>query len=140
MANLLEKPFVLHGEFDPAYLVLPKSMIITVLREHQFCFAVEGSDPSASSGQVKLAPIFLTTTNGIEKNLPAIREGNARVIRARLEDAKFFYTEDQKISLEQRREELKAVVWQEKLGTVLERVERIERLAAWLAGKLDPQG
>ena len=131
VANLLEKPFVLHGEFDPSYLVLPKSMIITVLREHQFCFAVEGSDG-------KLAPIFLTTTNGIEKNLAEIREGNARVIRARLEDAKFFYTEDQKISLEQRREELKAVVWQEKLGTVLERVERIERLAAWLAAKLAP--
>ena len=131
VANLLEKPFVLHGEFDPSYLVLPKSMIITVLREHQFCFAVEGADG-------KLAPIFLATTNGIEKNLAEIREGNARVIRARLEDAKFFYTEDQKISLEQRREELKAVVWQEKLGTVLERVERIERLAAWLAGKLAP--
>jgi glycyl-tRNA synthetase beta chain len=131
VANLLEKPFVLHGEFDPAYLVLPKSMIITVLREHQFCFAVESPD-------AKLAPIFLATTNGIEKNLSEIRDGNARVIRARLEDAKFFYTEDQKVSLEQRREELKAVVWQEKLGTVLERVERIERLAGWLASKLAP--
>lgn len=131
VANLLEKPFVVAGEFDPAYLILPKSMIITVLREHQFCFAVESADG-------KLAPIFLATTNGIEKNLGEIREGNARVIRARLEDAKFFYTEDQKISLEQRREELKSVVWQEKLGTVLERVERIEKLATWLAGKLSP--
>ena len=134
VANLLEKPFVVAGEFSPAYLVLPKSMIITVLREHQFCFAVD----SGEAGQGKLAPVFLTTTNGIEKNLVEIREGNARVIRARLEDAKFFYTEDQKISLEQRRDELKAVVWQEKLGTVLERVERIEKLAAWIAGKLAP--
>jgi glycyl-tRNA synthetase beta chain len=131
VANLLEKPFVLAGEFSPAYLVLPKGMIITVLREHQFCFAVETADG-------KLAPIFLATTNGIEKNLNEIREGNARVIRARLEDAKFFYTEDQKISLEQRREELKSVVWQEKLGTVLERVERIEKLAASFAAKLAP--
>ena len=125
VANLLEKPFVLAGEFDPAYLVLPKSVIVKVLREHQFAFAVEKEDPSTGSGQVPLAPYFLCTTNGIEENLPAIREGNARVIRARLEDAKFFFTEDQKVSLEQRREELKHVVWQEKLGTVYERVERL---------------
>jgi glycyl-tRNA synthetase beta chain len=131
VANLLEKPFVVAGEFDPAYLVLPKSMIITVLREHQFCFAVESADG-------KLAPVFLATTNGIEKNLNEIRGGNARVIKARLEDAKFFYTEDQKISLEQRREELKAVIWQEKLGTVLERVGRMEALAKIFADKLAP--
>jgi glycyl-tRNA synthetase beta chain len=131
VANLLEKPFVLAGAFDPAYLVLPKAVIVKVLREHQFAFAVEKADGS-------LAPVFLCTTNGIEENLPAIREGNARVIRARLEDAKFFFTEDQKVSLEQRREELKHVVWQEKLGTVHERVERLEVLAAWLAERLEP--
>lgn len=132
VANLLEKPFVLAGEFDPAYLVLPKAVIIKVLREHQFCFAVEREDGS-------LAPVFLATTNGIEANLSAIREGNARVIRARLEDAKFFFTEDQKVSMEQRREDLKAVVWQEKLGTVYERVERLESLAGWLAERLAPE-
>jgi glycyl-tRNA synthetase beta chain len=129
VANLLEKPFVLAGEYDPAYLVLPKSVIIKVLREHQFCFAVEKEDGT-------LAPTFLATTNGIEENLPAIREGNARVIRARLEDAKFFYTEDQKTTLEQHRDALKSVVWQEKLGTMLERVERLESLAGWLARSL----
>jgi glycyl-tRNA synthetase beta chain len=131
VANLLEKPFVLSGSFDPAYLVLPKSVIIKVLREHQFAFAVEAADGT-------LAPLFLATTNGIEQNLPAIREGNARVIRARLEDAKFFYTEDQKQTLEMRREDLKSVLWQEKLGTMLERVERLEPLAAWIAGRLAP--
>jgi glycyl-tRNA synthetase beta chain len=130
VTNLLEKPFVLAGSFDPAYLVLPKAVIVKVLREHQFCFAVEGPEGG-------LAPVFLCTTNGIEKNLSAIREGNARVIRARLEDAKFFYTEDQKVSLEQRREALKGVVWQEKLGTLYERVERLESLAAWVAERLD---
>ncbi|HXC63702.1 MAG TPA: glycine--tRNA ligase subunit beta, partial [bacterium] len=132
VANLLEKPFVLAGDFDPAYLVLPKAVIVKVLREHQFAFAVEKPDGS-------LAPVFLCTTNGIEENLPAIREGNARVIRARLEDAKFFFTEDQKVSLESRREELKHVVWQEKLGTVHERVERLEALAGWIAERLDPK-
>lgn len=131
VANLLEKPFVIEGAFDPAYLALPKAVIIKVLREHQFCFAVE-----RDTGE--LAPAFLATTNGIEKNLAAIREGNARVVKARLEDAKFFFGEDQKVTLEARREELKAVVWQEKLGTVHERVERIEALAAWIAGRLDP--
>ena len=131
VANLLEKPFVLAGDFDPAYLVLPKAVIIKVLREHQFCFAVEKEDG-------RLAPTFLASTNGIEENLPAIREGNARVIRARLEDAKFFYTEDQKMTLEQRRDGLKAVVWQEKLGTLLERVERLESLAGWLAQQWAP--
>jgi glycyl-tRNA synthetase beta chain len=131
VANLLEKPFVIEGAFDPSYLVLPKPVIIKVLREHQFCFAVEKADGS-------LAPVFLATTNGIEKNLAEIREGNARVVRARLEDAKFFFAEDQKVTLEARREELKAVVWQEKLGTVYERVERLEQLAAWVAEQLDP--
>jgi glycyl-tRNA synthetase beta chain len=140
VANLLEKPFVLAGDYDPSYLVLPKAVIIKVLREHQFCFAVE--DPSAGAGQdpvgaeAPLVPTFLATTNGIEDNLPAIREGNARVIRARLEDAKFFYTEDQRTTLEQHREALKSVVWQEKLGTMLERVERLEALAAWFGKAL----
>lgn len=131
VANLLEKPYVVAGEFDPAYLVLPKAVIIKVLREHQFAFAVEDQEG-------KLLPWFLCTTNGIEENIPAILKGNARVIRARLEDAKFFYTEDQKTSLEQRREELKHVLWQEKLGTVYERVERLEAIAAWVAGRIDP--
>jgi glycyl-tRNA synthetase beta chain len=132
VANLLEKSFVVAGDFDPSYLVLPKAVIVKVLREHQFAFAVEKPDAS-------LAPVFLCTTNGIEENLAAIREGNARVIRARLEDAKFFFTEDQKVSLEQRREELKHVVWQEKLGTVYERVERLEILAGWIAERLEPK-
>jgi len=131
VANLLEKPFALAGEFDPAYLVLPKPVIIKVLREHQFAFAVERENGA-------LAPVFLATTNGIERNLPAIREGNARVVRARLEDAKFFFAEDQKTSLERRREDLKTVVWHEKLGTVHERVERLEALAGWIAERLAP--
>jgi len=131
VANLLEKPYVLAGAFDPAYLVLPKSVIIKVLREHQFAFAVEQADAS-------LAPVFLATTNGIEKNLAAIREGNARVIRARLEDAKFFYTEDQRVTLESRLEDLKTVVWHEKLGSVYERVERMQILAGWIADRLAP--
>lgn len=131
VANLLEKPFALAGEFDPAYLVLPKAVIIKVLREHQFAFAVETEDGS-------LAPVFLATTNGIERNLGAIREGNARVVRARLEDARFFFTEDQKTPLEGRRDDLKAVVWHEKLGTVYERVERLESLAGWIAERLAP--
>jgi glycyl-tRNA synthetase beta chain len=132
VANLLEKPFAFAGDFDPAYLVLPKAVIVKVLREHQFAFAVEKADGG-------LAPVFIATTNGIEKNLGAIREGNARVIRARLEDARFFFTEDQKSTLEKRRDELKNVVWQEKLGTLHERVERLEALAAWIAERLAPE-
>ena len=89
-ANLLEKPFAFAGEFDPSYLVLPKAVIIKVLREHQFAFAVERPDGS-------LAPVFLASTNGITRNLAAIREGNARVVRARLEDARFFFAEDRKV-------------------------------------------
>ena len=131
VSKLLEKPAVLAGDIDPSYLVLPKSVIIKVLREHQFAFAVEKDDGT-------LAPVFLASTNGVEKNLAAVREGNARVIRARLEDARFFYTEDQKTTLERRREDLKAVVWQEKLGSVYERVERLESLAAWIAARIAP--
>ncbi len=130
-ANLVEAPKVLQGEFEARYLVLPEAVIIKALREHQYCF-------SARDSQGKLAPVFLTVTNGTSKNTEGVKLGNARVMRARLEDAAFFFAEDQKETLETRLEELKHVVWQESLGTVFERVERLERLAQWIAEKLAP--
>jgi len=130
-ANLVEKPIVLLGHFDSRYLALPEAVIIKAMREHQFCFA-------ARDKEGKLAPVFLVVTNGCKENLDEIREGNAAVIRARLEDASFFFREDQKQSLEARLEDLKQVLWQEHLGSVAERVQRLEKLSAWLAERLAP--
>jgi glycyl-tRNA synthetase beta chain len=130
-ANLVEEPSVLLCHIDPKYLALPESVIIKSMREHQFCFAVRDREG-------KLAPAFLVVTNGCRQNLEEIREGNAMVIRARLEDASFFFREDQKVSLEARLPELRQVLWQEQLGSMAERVERLEKLAAWLAERLAP--
>ena len=130
-ANLVEEPEVLLGYFDEKYLALPEAVIVKVLREHQFCFA-------ARTKAGKLSNAFLAVTNGCKKNLDEIREGNARVMRARLEDASFFFREDQKLTLEARLDELKNVVWQESLGSMRERVERLEKLASWLAERLAP--
>jgi len=130
-ANLVEAPSVLLGHFDAKYLALPEAVIIKAMREHQFCFA-------ARDKQGLLAPAFLVVTNGCKQNLDEIREGNAAVIRARLEDASFFFREDQKVTLEARVSELKNVLWQEQLGSLAERVERLEKLAAWVAERLAP--
>jgi glycyl-tRNA synthetase beta chain len=130
-ANLVEEPEVLLGHFDEKYLALPEAVIVKVLREHQFCFA-------ARDRSGRLSNTFLAVTNGCKKNLDEIREGNARVMRARLEDASFFFHEDQKITLEGRLEALNHVVWQESLGSMGERVERLRKLAAWVAERLAP--
>lgn len=81
-ANLVEEPVVLLGHFDSRYLALPEAVIIKAMREHQYCFA-------ARDKEGRLAPVFLVVTNGCKHNLDEIREGNAAVIRARLEDASF---------------------------------------------------
>ncbi len=130
-ANLCETPEILLGNFEEKYLALPEEVIIKVLREHQFCFA-------ARDRSGRLCGAFLAVTNGCRKNLEEIRLGNARVIRARLEDASFFFAEDKKVSMEARLKDLEAVVWQESLGTMRQKVDRLSRLAAWIAERLSP--
>jgi glycyl-tRNA synthetase beta chain len=134
-AGLVEWPVVLMGEFDKTYLDLPPEVIRATIRNNQKCFVLR----DARGG--KLANKFILVSNLEAKDGgAAIKAGNARVIRARLADAKFFWEQDRKIKLEERAKKLEGIVFHEKLGTQAERVERIAQLAKELAPivKADP--
>jgi glycyl-tRNA synthetase beta chain len=132
VVHLTEWPSVVLGGFEPEYLALPEEVLVTVMRDHQKYFAIEGADG-------KLAPHFLAVLNTqVDAEGEAIiRHGNARVLRARFKDARFFWEVDQKISLENRVESLKAVTFQKELGSYSWKTEENLRLAReyanWLA-------
>jgi glycyl-tRNA synthetase beta chain len=128
VTHLTEWPSVVLGGFEPEYLRLPEEVLVTVMRDHQKYFAVE--DP-----EHKLAPYFLTVLNTEvdQQGLEIIRHGNERVLRARFNDARFFWNYDQKISLEGRIELLRHVTFQKDLGSYFEKTEANVRVAAALA-------
>src|SRR5579859_1070722 len=128
VAGLAEWPTPVMGDMDPEFLDLPPEVIRTSMRVHQRFFAVR--DPQTGF----LVPHFITVAN-IEATDggKTIATGNARVLAARLADARFFWTEDQKVRLEDRLEKLKGVTFHAKLGTMYERIERIVALAGELA-------
>jgi glycyl-tRNA synthetase beta chain len=128
VAGLAEWPVPILGDMDPQFLSLPPEVIRTSMRTHQKYFAVR--DPASG----KLAAHFVAVANIEAKDGgAAIAAGNARVLSARLNDARFFWDEDRKVPLEQRLEKLKGVTFHAKLGTMYERVERIEALAREIA-------
>ena len=122
VANLVEHPVAILGNFDPAYLDLPKEVLITCLEHHQKYFPVE----PATSG--KLLPHFVGIRNGMSVNQEVVREGYERVLAARLADARFFFNQDRKSPLGSKVEALKGVMFQEKLGNLFEKKERVKRL------------
>ena len=123
--NLVEYPTALVGEFSRDYLRLPKELLVTPMREHQRYFPVLGSDGC-------LLPKFIAVKNGAADHLDLVRAGNEKVLRARLADANFFFEEDLKAPLAERVPDLKKVVFQESLGTVYDKVERLVALAEFL--------
>ena len=131
VAGLAEWPTPVLGDMDPAFLDLPPEVIRTSMRTHQKYFAVRDGATD------KLAPHFITVANieavdgGAE-----ISRGNAKVLSARLSDARFFWDEDRKIRLEDRLEKLRGVTFHAKLGTLAERVERLEYLARAIAPRV----
>ena len=127
---LIEYPTALMGGFNPKYLELPKEVVITPMKEHQRYFPV-----LTKTGE--LLPKFITVRNGNAEYLEVVQEGNEKVLEARLADAKFFYDEDRKVKLADYVEKLKAIVFQEKLGTVYEKVERIQKGTGFLAQLLE---
>lgn len=126
---LVEYPTALAGRFEEKYLALPPEAVITPMRDHQRYFPVKDA-----AG--RLLPIFITVRNGGTDHLDIVRHGNERVLRARLADAQFFFDEDRKKPLTAHREKLKTVVFQEGLGTVYEKTERLARLAETIAETL----
>jgi glycyl-tRNA synthetase beta chain len=128
VTHLTEWPDVLLGSFDPAYLTLPEEVLVTVMRDHQKYFAVEDA-----SG--KLAPHFLTVTNIRldAENTAIIQQGNERVLRARFNDARFFWDYDQRIPLVERVKLLENVTFQKDLGSYAKKSKEVEGIALLLA-------
>ena len=116
---LVEYPTALMGNFDPAYMLMPEQLIITPMKEHQRYFPVMKGH--------HLLPKFITVRNGNADHLDMVQAGNEKVLEARLADAKFFYDEDLKMKLEDNVEKLKSIVFQEKLGTIYEKMLRVQQ-------------
>ena len=135
VVHLTEWPTVILGNFEPEYLALPEEVLVTVMRDHQKYFAVEGGDG-------KLAPHFLAVMN-IEVDAEGeaiIRHGNQRVLRARFKDARFFWEVDQKTPLTERVEMLKTVTFQKELGSYYWKTEGNLKVAAELAATVAGRG
>ncbi len=134
VVNLVEYPYAVEGGFDDAFLELPAPVLITSMKHHQKYFPVYDKDRILAKfiGISNIDPAI--ARGGTVKDAGLIRQGYERVLRARLNDAMFFYNNDKNTALEDRVEALKKVVYQEKLGTSYEKMERFRTLAAALAG------
>jgi len=133
VVNLTEFPSVIMGGFDKEFLSLPEEVLVTVMRDHQKYFALE--DPKGT-----LAPHFLAVLNTDSDPEGLICHGNERVLRARFNDARFFWQTDQKVPLNERIEMLKVVTFQKDLGSYHAKAERISELANEIAADLDAAG
>ena len=127
LVYLTECPMPIQGSFDPQFLELPEEVLITVMRHHQRYFSVEDADG-------KLAPAFVAVMNIPSDPEGFVRRGNERVLRARFNDARFFWETDQKKKLADRKADLANVTFQAKLGSYLAKTERMMQLAAELGG------
>jgi glycyl-tRNA synthetase beta chain len=133
VANLTEYPSVILGNFDPEFLELPDEVLVTVMRDHQKYFAVEDANG-------KLLPHFLAVLNTDGDPKGIIRHGHERVLRARFNDARFFWQTDQKHPLRERGEWLKHVTFQKDLGSYYEKTLRVQRLCSWLSESIRQSG
>jgi glycyl-tRNA synthetase beta chain len=131
VTNLVEIPYGICGVFDEKFLQLPAEVLITSMREHQKYFPVVNS-----SGQ--LLPGFVAVNNTKVNDAAITRKGHQRVLRARLEDALFFFNSDREIRLEDRTAKLNGIIFQAKLGTMLEKKDRLVKLVKTLADTIDP--
>jgi len=126
VVNLVEYPTAFKGEFSPEFLAVPAEVLITSMKEHQRYFPLHDA-------QGNLQASFIGVRNGADNHLDLVIKGNEKVLAARLADAKFFYDEDLKVNLEDHLPRLERVVFQEKLGTMGDKVRRLEKLTATLA-------
>lgn len=131
VTNLVEYPTAFHGTFAESYLKLPEEPLITSMKEHQRYFPVRDKETN------KLLPYFVSVRNGDDRALDNVVKGNEKVLRARLADAVFFYDEDRSFSIDHFIEKLNAVVFQEKIGTVTEKLARIKQLTNDICTLLD---
>lgn len=133
VVSLTEFPSVILGAFDPQFLALPEEVLVTVMRDHQKYFALEDAEG-------KLLPHFLAVLNTDSDPLGLIRQGNERVLRARFNDARFFWETDQKKSLLERLDSLRNVTFQKDLGSYGDKTQRVQRLCSWVNEILKQNG
>ncbi len=133
VVNLTEFPSVIMGNFDPEFLALPDEVLVTVMRDHQKYFALEDATGA-------LLPHFLTVLNTDGDPDGLIRHGNERVLRARFNDARFFWNTDQKVPLRDRVERLKSVTFQKDLGSYFDKTLRIQRLGSLISETIRSAG
>lgn len=125
VANLLESPVAMTGSYDESFLALPREVIVTALKSHQRYFSVSGP-------RGRLLPSFVAFADGAHRGERRIIQGYERVLRARLDDAVFYYREDTARPLAEMAGRLAGVVWLEGLGNLAEKAARIEKLALWM--------
>jgi len=129
LAEIVEFPKILRGDFPADFLELPKEVLVTSLREHQKSFCIEGPDGA-------LLPHFLTAANRTDDPAGFVKAGNEWVLKARLYDARFFFAEDRKLALSVRLEKLKALTFQRELGSYYDKTGRVVALVKTLATRL----
>ncbi|MFC1798985.1 glycine--tRNA ligase subunit beta [Thermodesulfobacteriota bacterium] len=130
VSNLVEYPVAVAGKFDQKFLNLPQEILITAMREHQKYFAVVDKDR-------KLLPGFIAVNNTAAKKMSLVAKGHERVLRARLEDARFFYQSDLQMATDDSVEKLKGVLFQASLGSMHEKTLRVRRLAENIVDSLE---
>ena len=126
--HMVEFPVAIKGGFDRKYLELPREVLINAMREHQGYFPIE--DPNG-----KILPQFISLCDGKASKMDVIRKGNERVLRARLADATFFFKKDRKEGLDKRVDELKGMTFQQGLGTLFEKTQRMQSLGEFLVSQ-----
>ncbi|HEY9717698.1 MAG TPA: glycine--tRNA ligase subunit beta [Trichormus sp.] len=139
VVNITEWPHAIAGDFATDYLDLPDTLIETVMVHHQRYFAIEKANADHSHRAIKnnLLPHFITVANNDSAQAQhVIKRGNEQVLKARLADGKFFYLDDQKTKLADRKEGLKQLMFQEGLGSYADKVDRLQRLAAIVSQQL----
>jgi len=130
VTNLVECPVAVAGKFDTKFLKLPKEVLITSMREHQKYFAVVDSEDN-------IMPCFIAVNNTRAKDMQLVARGHERVLRARLEDAIFFYEKDLESPFENMVGKLDGVLFQAKLGSMIKKVKRVQKLSEYIADKMD---
>lgn len=129
--NLIEYPTVFYGEFEQDFLKLPQEVLITSMKEHQRYFPVFNKEKD------KLLSFFVSVRNGDSKKIDNVVQGNEKVLRARLQDAVFFYEEDQQQSINFYNQKLEKVVFQEKIGTIYEKTKHMQDISSYILDGLD---
>lgn len=132
VTNMVEYPHPISGVFEERFLNLPEQVLITLMKEHQRYFAIRERNGN-------LMPNFIAINNTIPRDDSLVRKGHERVLKARLQDAEFFFKEDRKRPLIERLEELKGVIYHAELGTSYQKVMRFLKLAEYICLRISPE-